>query len=263
MKCILCDKDVWKAVNGFIYDELDKYEIWTGLKDVFRVWKKCECGLYQSFRNYPLADFQKIYTKGYRDPEFRGETIKQAFDRILNLPVEDSENTTRFKWFIHNITEKTGASVLDIGSGLGVWPYVLNVAGYDVWCMETNKESIEFISTDLGLKCVDKLPAYARFNIITCLHVLEHIEDPIEFLGTVRKMLKSGGELFLEVPDASEFEYLDKDHNEFSSDHVWFFDISTLNRLVEMCGFEIVHAYRPYYKERRLSRVLTILKLKK
>ena len=262
MNCIICNNEVGDSV--FRYDKPDKYEEWMGIIDVLRGWYKCDCcGFYQSWRDYPLADLQKIYTEGYRDPKFRGETIRETYEKIMNLPLENSENAERFKWFIHHITQKTGCNVLDIGSGLGVWPDVLDKAGYNVWCMENNKESIDFIRNELKIKCVDELPTYAKFDIITCLHVLEHIEDPKSFLASIKVMMKNGGELFIEVPDAVEFRYLEKDNNEFSSDHVWFFDLSTLNRLAESCGFEIIHAYRSYYKERQLSRVLTILKQKR
>lgn len=262
MNCILCGNDDWLKTD-FIFDKPDKYESWMGITDIYRQWLRCQCGLYKSFRNYPLSELQKIYTEGYRDPKFRGETIRESFDKVMALPPSRSENAARFKWFIHHISKKTACNVLDIGSGLGVWPYVLKMSGYDVWCVETNKESIEFISKTLGIKCVEDLPTYAKFDIITCIHVLEHIEYPQDFLNNISKMLKSDGELFIETPDATEFTYLPKEHNEFSSDHVYFYDLSTLNRLVDSCGFEIVHAYRPYYKERQLSRVLTIARLKK
>jgi len=265
MPCIICGNDKKVFVPVFAYDKPDKYESWVGIHDdlLARWWEKCGCGFYRSYRNYPLADLQKIYNEGYRNEKFRGETIRQAYEKMMSLPPEKSENFQRFRWFIRNISQKTGCSILDIGSGLGVWPDVLNKAGYDVWCMETNKESLEFIRHELKIKCVDELPSYAKFDIITCLHVLEHIEDPKSFLASIKGMMKSDSELFIEVPDAAEFGYLKEDNNEFSSDHVYFFDLSTLNRLLESCGFEIIHAYRPFYKERQLSRVLTIARLKR
>lgn len=262
MNCLICNNNTWDMALEFRLP--DRYEAYMGFTDVQRSWLKCcSCGLYRAERNYSLADFQKIYDEGYRDPTFRGKTIQEAYAKIIALPPEKSENFERFKWFIRNISKKTGCNVLDIGSGLGVWPDVLNTGGYNVWCVETNKDSIDFIHNELKIKSVRELPTYAKFDIITCLHILEHMEKPKEFINSLKPMLKNDGQFFIEVPDAVEFEYLEQGNNEFSSDHVWFFNLSTLSRLLDQCGLEIIHAYRPYYKERRLSRLLTIAQLKR
>jgi SAM-dependent methyltransferase len=39
------------------------------------------------------------------------------------------------------------------------------------------------------------------FDLITCVHVLEHVVDPLPFLRKARSLLGAGGRLFIEVPN--------------------------------------------------------------
>jgi len=73
MKCIACDSYIGATV--FRYDEPDKYEKWMGLGHIKRAWKKCECGMYQQDRNYPVEFLEKIYEDGYRDVDFRKDAL--------------------------------------------------------------------------------------------------------------------------------------------------------------------------------------------
>ena len=41
----------------------------------------------------------------------------------------------------------------------------------------------------------------APFDLITCIQVLEHIENPLLFLKSIRKNLKPGGYLYIDVPN--------------------------------------------------------------
>ena len=43
----------------------------------------------------------------------------------------------------------------------------------------------------------------ARFDLITAVHVVEHLPDPVGLLRDLRRWLKPGGRLFLEMPNAA------------------------------------------------------------
>jgi len=196
---------------------------------------------------------EKIYEDGYRSFNFRGETIEQAYNKVIAMP--DNENSQRCEWFLKNIGEfKT---ILDFGSGLGVFPGYLSNRGYDVDCVEINRNSQAFIQDTLSLPCYNKIPN-RLYDVITLVHVLEHFENPKEFLIGLKKNFNKDGKIFIEVPDAIEFEYLDKNHDEFNSCHCHFFDGLTLNNLLVDCGYEITSMTEMEYKSRNLKRLLTI-----
>jgi len=252
VNCLICEKSEWDVIHT--YDTPDKYEKWMGIGNVKRSWEKCSCGFYQSRRSYPIKDLQKIYTDGYRDKEFRHRSIDEAFKYVIRLPSEKSENEQRIDDFtdLFDISN----SVLDVGSGLGVFPKRLKEEGYYVWCVEPNKESMRFITHELGIKCLPKIPIHARFDVVTLIHVLEHIVDPVPFLKEIKDVTVEA--LYIEVPDVLEFEKLRKGHNEFSSDHVYFYDIQSLTKIIKRAGFKLVKFFYSHYNERNLVRLTAI-----
>ena len=254
MNCLICDKSEWDVIHT--YGTPDKYEKWMGIGNVKRSWERCTCGFHQSRRSYPIEDLQKIYTDGYRDKKFRNRSIDEAFQYVINLPFDKSENEQRVDDFtdLFDISN----SVLDVGSGLGVFPKRLKEEGYYVWCVEPNKESMRFITHELGIKCLPKIPIHARFDVVTLIHVLEHIVDPVPFLKEIKDV--TGEALYIEVPDASEFNVLHKGHNEFSSDHVYFYDVASLAEITHRAGFDIATAFYNHYEDRNLERLTVICK---
>lgn len=70
-----------------------------------------------------------------------------------------------------------------------------------------------------------------RFELISLIHTLEHIENPLPFLICVRKLLAKGGLVFIQVPNYREnpFELM-------TYDHASHFDVSTLTKLLGQAG---------------------------
>ena len=259
MKCLICDNRNWMV--QFSYGNPDKYEKWQGIKNPMRSWLKCtSCGFYMQSRNYPLKKLEGIYDSGYRDKKFRGVDIEESFAYTWDIPIEESENHKRFAWYIASCGAVT---VLDIGSGFGVWPALLSKYDIAVSCVETNKDSIWFLTEKLGLTCFkDIKDCHCAYQAITLIHVLEHIQDPDAFLNAIQRLLLPAGEVFIEVPDASEFNYLDKHHDEFNSCHCHFYDMSSLYRLLERNGYVVKDMHRQFYKKRGLTRLMVVAELK-
>ncbi len=49
--------------------------------------------------------------------------------------------------------------------------------------------------------------ADCSFDLVVCLHVLEHVEKLVEAVGELHRLLKPGGRLFVEVPYFSSSHY--------------------------------------------------------
>jgi hypothetical protein len=252
MACVICgSQNNSKPVVEFF--EPDKYELAMGINKSRRKWVRCgNCGIYRQYRNYRIELLEPIYKDIYRSKEFRGESIEEAFNRIMALPVNESENEERVRW-LKDALPITEGTMLDIGSGIGVFPSAMSDE-WDVTCVEENRHSILFLNA-INLPCVEQVTD-ERFDLVTLVHVLEHIEDLKGFLG---KAIRHSNEfLFVEVPDAEEFEMLGKNNDEFNSCHEWFFTFPTLTRLLEDCGCHILDATRKYYPERGRSRLLVL-----
>ena len=93
-----------------------------------------------------------------------------------------------------------------------------------------------------------------RFDLVTLMHVLEHLEHPIQVLTQIREMLLAeDGLLLIEVPNFYA-------HDSYELAHLSCFTKHTLNELIQQTGFEVV-AFRKHGMPRSeiLPLYLTIL----
>jgi hypothetical protein len=56
-------------------------------------------------------------------------------------------------------------------------------------------------------------------------------------LTKARRQLRDDGSIFIEVPDGIEFDYLDRDHDDFNSLHLWFYKDASLLEMLDRTGF--------------------------
>jgi SAM-dependent methyltransferase len=255
MKCYLCNTETEVLFNLPFDRYQEVIDNYCG-----RTWHKCPtCGLYQQFTYLSDNEYKNIYLK-YRDKGLREITVEEYFDRIVNLPKEESENQYRWQWFNNHIQQKN--TILDIGSGFGIWPYELKRNGWHIVCVEPNRESSKFINSSLQITCHNEFYStskYGKFDVISIVHCLEHLRDPKQVLKTFSKdLLHPNGKLFIEVPDAREFSYLPQDHDEFNSCHLFMFTPSTLCRLIELSGYGVKDLHTVHYEQRNLSRIMVI-----
>lgn len=93
--------------------------------------------------------------------------------------------------------------ILDIGCGTGKLMQELSHFG-SVWGIDSNAQAIAFCRSR-GLKHVyqQRLPQIKlkhKFDVITCLDVLEHIADDVAALKNINQLLKPDGRLIFTVP---------------------------------------------------------------
>lgn len=79
-------------------------------------------------------------------------------------------------------------------------------------------------------------------NIISFWHVLEHVENPWDYLKAANKNLLSGGRLIIGIPnvDSLEFNIFGKSWFHLAPRyHIWHYSPKSITKLVEQCGFKI------------------------
>lgn len=86
---------------------------------------------------------------------------------------------------------------------------------------------------------------------ITMFHLLEHLYDPNSYLAESRRLLKPGGRLIVQVPNADCWQFLLLGKNWSGLDvprHLWNFRPRDLHVLLKRNGFEVVR--RKYFSLR-------------
>lgn len=101
---------------------------------------------------------------------------------------------------------------------------------------------------------------FPETNLISMVHVLEHLHNPIEILSIIKKKMNPHF-LFLEVPDAEyEGRVMEIDTFPWSSmgQHFWSFSEESLRVLLENNGYQIislVHDGQPQYWDRQIENI--------
>ena len=194
-----------------------------------------------------------IYKGEYLDATYTNQKLMiETYNRIISLPVENSDNFWRFE-SIKNFNEKwlpkkIIPNLLDIGSGTGVFPFIVKKNGWTCSAIDPDPRSIDHIKKNIGVKgfCGDfmELKAELKYNIITLNKVLEHVEYPVEMLTKVKEWLEKDGFVYIELPDGEMAEKIGKEREEFTIDHLNIFSIASTAILASRAGFKVEKIYR-------------------
>jgi SAM-dependent methyltransferase len=127
-------------------------------------------------------------------------------------------------------------SILDVGCGRGAFLSAFArrfpgtvLHGYEI--DEKNRADVESLSGGV-FHTGDMRGLKTEADVISLIHVLEHIENPAEFLRDLKRCGSEGGSLVVQVPawTANPFALMIRDH----ASH---FTASTLRHVVEMGGW--------------------------
>lgn len=277
--CLLCQSAQHDSI--FRYAEPDPYEKEVGVvgEGYSREWAKCKsCGMFYSRYSRDVEAISKIYVDSYRSEHspWRNASVEEVFEKIVNLPPEESETKFRVDWIKSKLQSvwKNGlvrqqdspCRLLDIGGGNGVFAYEFQRDDKD-WSSHIIDPSgrSEFIKEKLGIHFVQDYYSPGKFgfsfDLVSLVFVLEHMTDPTSLLQSVREDMKETAFLYVEVPDAICFKHKPKEDDIFNSCHLWMFSPNTLTLLLGKCGFDVFSLER--VKTKRDHYALMVLAGKK
>ena len=192
----------------------------------------------------------KINKKKY----YTGKNYRRIYGPNLKKQSSPKEIFDTYLPFQQNIIKRIGRvvkpniKVLDVGCSTGHFLCALKGLVADRVGLELNKDHVNFIKKNLDFTVYSEpienaILKEGPFDLITVLQVLEHIDNPMEFLSGVAKNLKSGGYLYLELPnidDALLSIYHSQEYADFyyREPHVSYFSQKTLRFLLKRAGFK-------------------------
>ena len=154
-------------------------------------------------------------------------------------------------WIDKHLPPNTPKTLLDYGAGGGGFMLHARKRGWEVQGFEPGRRGLEtcraacLVATDH----VEELPL-GYFGLITLHHVLEHVANPVEVLGRIRKLLTPNGRLFVAVPNAHSLRArlalpalskkfnVDERYRAFPI-HLTYYDDKTLKRMLVKAGWAV------------------------
>jgi len=253
VNCYLCGSEDAEIIDVQDFDD----EYLTYINPVYlaepRYWNMCrECGFVYHNPRLDEADVEVLYQERYRRHSLKiDNSADEFFDRIMLLPKTESENYAKVSWLKsrlerHFDTIQVRRTVLDIGCSAGMFLklFTNEIPNWDAVGVEPTQSFAEVAARRVGVPIKSVMYQSGQFNrcfdLITVVHVLEHIIDPGAFLREVRCDLAESGVLFIEVPYVSDFGTLPMQHDRFMCPHLYYFSESTAERLLARSGFVII-----------------------
>ncbi len=142
------------------------------------------------------------------DPGYYGEGATK-FGRWIER-FRDAFATRRARQLMRPLAQ--GARILDVGCGDGsLLRSFQNIGRYELHGIELpgpaaeRAAKIPSIHLHLGTLEATKLPA-ASYDLITLVHVFEHLPMPRETLDHLTRLVRPGGRLFLAFPNTSSWQ---------------------------------------------------------
>lgn len=198
----------------------------------YKLCKCLSCDLIFSHKNKQKENPEKIYSNYYK---------KEAASRFGSI-VESVVKIFRFMraYKIHNLNTKF-KSILDIGSGRGWILYFLKkYFKYNITAgTQISENAYRFSKEKLNLEIYNKdlldLSFSNKFDVISILHVLEHVENVELYAEKIHELLNTKGMLFIEVPNFNSWARILTGKHWLALDlehHLAFFTPSSLVKLL-------------------------------
>lgn len=166
----------------------------------------------------PTVDAKEIYDFIYTNKEIVPGYSRYArfFSTIKNQrnPLKFLARSENTYWGVQEalkqiVPNKKESKILEIGSGLGYLTYALRKEKYDIVGLDISKEAVNNANTSFGNYFIaEDLFVYNKthkeeFDIVILTEVIEHVENPIEFLKAIEALLKKNGKVIMTTPNKS------------------------------------------------------------
>jgi 2-polyprenyl-3-methyl-5-hydroxy-6-metoxy-1,4-benzoquinol methylase/rubredoxin len=207
--------------------------------------------------------FQNPGESAAADPVFYEETYRKLYQATEEPTAKDLRQQRLRAEYQLNLMQQHGVCrlwrALDIGASSGTLMQTVHEAyGPEMIGVEPGN-AYRQLAEEKGFKVYPSLEQLqanetAKFDLVTMMHVLEHLEDPLGTLREIRThLLEDHGFLLVEVPNFYA-------HDSYELAHLSCFTEHTLSEMLKQAGYKIMHTRKHGYpRSETLELYLTVL----
>lgn len=188
--------------------------------------------------------FQSAEESRAADPDFYSETYRKIYQSSEEPTAKDvwvQENRAAYLVnFVRDHIQFSPERMLDIGASTGILlksfarAFQSEITGVelgDAYRAFAGDKGVRMFPSIDALKLVDPV----KYDLVSMIHVLEHLPDPVVSLKHIRHdLISENGLLLLEVPNFYA-------HDSYELAHLACFTAHTLREIVKQAGFRVVH----------------------
>ena len=185
------------------------------------------CGLV--FLNPRLASVSEVY---------ESDATKNSI--YYSESIENDKGTFRQRLSFIGPFLKNRTTVIDIGASVGTFLAVCREAGFTgLYGVELNPGSRAQAKELFSLTLAKDLPAGVKADLINMSDLIEHLENPLDYMKKLRAFLKDDSVVLIATPDYER--WITKLVNIKPEEHMFYFTKETLRKLLEAAGYDIVY----------------------
>lgn len=197
----------------------------------------------------PEKDIKYIYDKIYSNTNTSGydryynyaQTIKKINDPLKYLAYNESTYFPVYE-FLRN---KKNLKILEVGCGYGYLSYSLNKAGFNVKAIDIAEKAIQFAKENLGnfyyQMNINEFSNQAneKFDLIIATEVIEHLEDPNDFIENCIRLLDENGHILVTTPNKDYSKPNAIWQTDLPPVHIYWIGLKGIKRFAERHKLEI------------------------
>ena len=184
----------------------------------------------------PVADFH------FFDPSCAGS---EKFYHDLTANPFYAADKQEYRFAAANLVD--GDRLLDVGCGWGLFAaHVGNVRYMGVELSESAVAHCRDKGLDVRKQFASEIPAEFPdgFDVVTSFQVLEHLDDPGQFLADCVNCVRPGGKLIISVPNADSFMSVrENNYRNYPPQHVSWWTLKSLRHLAKEHGLTMADCH--------------------
>lgn len=209
----------WIIVNqglGMIYDTVN--DIVNGIEELKQLDVSDKVFTMENQIGVLVGLYRMLLQDRQEQPTAR-ELIEQQIDELCRIEYENqklrkNERPVEYRFVFDALAALSPETILDIGTGRTALPHLMHTCGYNVTAIDNWRDYWRNRPYNRHWHVIDddiQNPVNLdgnRFDFITCVSVLEHIDEHEVAMRNMFKLLNPGGYIALTVP-YNESEYVD------------------------------------------------------